>query len=476
MEFIEYTIGKLALEVKTGKTPPTSNPLYFEGEVNWFTPSDLKGQKFIEKSERTITELALEERKAFLYEPGTILISTIGDIGKACLITKPAASNQQLTGIVVDKEIIIPELFYYWILRSKKLLNNKANKAVISILNNKLLKQIKVSFPKSYEEQSKVVAQLNKIQELIDRRLKSIELLEEYSRSVFLEVFGDPVLDYKALIPFKEVLNNIRSGWSPPNVENVRRKNTEIAILKQSAISSRAFYPGEHKVLLNAENVDIDKKIIVEQNDLLFSRKNTPDYVGASGYVFENTDNLVIPDTIFKLVYNKDKVSGIYLYYLLNDENYKLKVQRIAKGSATSMKGISQTRLKELEIPLPDRDKQDSFEKHILKIQSLKKKYKLSLSFLRNLFEFTLQDSFGDEVIINEENIFEDLIKGFDVVELKKGQRVDYLLNWLKKDKKKERFSSLQKYYTAIDKLLQLLEDGTIEQSVIDNNIKLRTT
>ena len=139
MEFIEYTIGELALEIKTGKTPPTSNPEYFNGEIPWIGPSDLKGQKLAEDSERKISEIALEDNKAFLFQSGTVLISTIGDIGKTAIVKNPVTSNQQLTGILVNEDIILPELFYYWVRLNKRILENKANTSILSMLNNDLL-------------------------------------------------------------------------------------------------------------------------------------------------------------------------------------------------------------------------------------------------------------------------------------------------------------------------------------------------
>lgn len=109
MEFVEYTIGELALEIKTGKTPPTSNLEYFDGEIPWIGPADLKGQKFIEDSERKISKIALEDNKAFLFQSGTVLVATIGGIGKTTIVKKPVASNQQITGILVNEDIILPE-------------------------------------------------------------------------------------------------------------------------------------------------------------------------------------------------------------------------------------------------------------------------------------------------------------------------------------------------------------------------------
>ncbi|HTA27106.1 MAG TPA: restriction endonuclease subunit S, partial [Bacteroidia bacterium] len=116
MDFVEYTIGDISISLKTGKTPKTSNPEYFDGNILWACPSDFIGKKHITDTGRTITEVALEMHEASLYKPGTILISTIGEIGKVAIADKPISANQQITGIRVKDTIILPELFYYWII------------------------------------------------------------------------------------------------------------------------------------------------------------------------------------------------------------------------------------------------------------------------------------------------------------------------------------------------------------------------
>jgi type I restriction enzyme S subunit len=194
MEFVNYKIDDIIISIKTGKTPSTKERLYFDGDIPWITTSDLKGQKVLDYTEKTISKLALIENEAFTFEKNTVIVSTIGEIGKACIIKKPMACNQQLSGIVVNDNIIHPELFYYWLVKNQELLKFKANKAIISILNNKLLRSIPISFPKNLENQRKIIAQLDQIQNVIDLKIKTIEVYDKLSSFTTLLIGVDLIL------------------------------------------------------------------------------------------------------------------------------------------------------------------------------------------------------------------------------------------------------------------------------------------
>lgn len=472
MKFVEYAIGELALEVKTGKTPPTSNPEYFDGNIPWIGPSDLKGQKLVEDSERKISKIALEDNKAFLYQSGTVLISTIGDIGKTAIVKKSVASNQQLTGVLVNDDIILPELFYYWVRLNKRILEQKANTSVLSMLNNKLLKRVKVVFPKQFEDQYKIVGRLNRIQELIDKRVETTQLLDEHIRSVFLEMFGDPATSEIKKEKLGKLILDVIGGWSTSKTEKISRKSSnDYAILKQDSVSRRVFDPTRNKVLLGSPPRNI-ANILVEKGDVLFSRKNPQHLVGATVYVYNEQEKLIFPDTVFKIKCNEEILKGVYLTYLFNDQVFQLEVQRLSKGFANSMRGISQNKLLNLKIPLPDIEIQKKFEEFIFKTESIREKLESSLEELRYLFQVTVQSAFSPESQINEEEIFESLLPTFTKEDLKQGNRLKHLLKWI--DSKDPRFSEFQFYNLAWDKLRELLEDGSIEQVLDKNEIKLK--
>ena len=126
MSFVKHTVGDIVKVIKSGKTPPSSILEYFDGDVNWFTPSDLGENKSLSNSKRKVSNFAVKDKKVPLFEKHTILISTTGSlIGKVGILEKSASFNQQITGVIVYADIINYELFYYWIKLNKVVLEKK---------------------------------------------------------------------------------------------------------------------------------------------------------------------------------------------------------------------------------------------------------------------------------------------------------------------------------------------------------------
>lgn len=205
--------------IKTGKTPPSKVTEYFEGDVNWFTPGDFKGNKYLLSSERKISQKAIADKKAFFFPKDSVLLNCIGDIGKVGVIAEKAASNQQIT-CLKPKPFLNVDYLYYWILKNKALLENLGNNAVVPILNNRQLGTAKIPLPP--------LATQKKIAEILDaadaHRQKTKQLLTKYdelAQSIFLEMFGDPVTNPKGweVVKFSEVgkLDRGKSKHRPRN-------------------------------------------------------------------------------------------------------------------------------------------------------------------------------------------------------------------------------------------------------------------
>jgi type I restriction enzyme S subunit len=86
-------LNDIAEFIKTGKTPPTSQTQYFDGQVNWYTPGDFNNGKKLNTSKRTLTQIALDDKKAITFPEDTLLITCIGDIGKIGITQENCSSN-----------------------------------------------------------------------------------------------------------------------------------------------------------------------------------------------------------------------------------------------------------------------------------------------------------------------------------------------------------------------------------------------
>lgn len=467
MEFVENTIGELALEVKTGKTPPTSNLEYFDGDIQWLSPADLQGQKTVENSERKISQLAIDDKKGFLFKPETILISTIGEhIGKLCLVEQPVASNQQLTGVLVKSKIILPELLYYWLRLNRRILENKANRATIPMLNNKLLKRIKVVFPKNIEDQRKIVGRLNKIQELIDKRVETIQMLDDFIRSVFLEMFLERSTqsEYIRLNESNGVLSTTYGTAKKANDDGIG-----IPVLRMGNIS---FY-GE--ILLDdikwaQLKANEEDKLKLENRNVLFNRTNSPELVGKIA-VWNKGEGYTYAGYLIKLELDENILNPYYLASFFNSDFGKTVLKSKARLSG-NLANISATTLLKQLFYLPPIQEQNHFENIYLKVENQKEECWSQLTELRTLFQSELQSAFDLEIQIDEDEVFESLLQNFSIEELKHGNRLKHLLKWI--NCKEPQFSQFKSYDLAWDRLRELLEDGSIEQVLDKNEIKLK--
>lgn len=396
MKFITKSIGELSMTIKTGKTPPTKNDAYFNGDIPWYTPGDLGGINFLAGSKRTITALALEDRKANLFVKNTVLLSCIGDIGKVGMVAKPSSSNQQITGIKLRKEID-PLFFVLWCKRHKKIFEGKARNAVVPILNNKILSSIKISYPENIDDQIRIAHLLNKVEGLIAQRKQNLQQLDDLLKSVFLDLFGDPVRNEKGWEhkPCNKVVINIQSGTSYGGEEKEHLENDEYGVLKISSVTPGWFNSTEFKAVKKSV---INKPLkFVQQGDFLFSRANTIELVAACCIVEGEHPNLFIPDKLWLLSF-AEVVIPQYFNFLLKNESFRNLVRKKASGGHDSMLNVSMKKFRSLSIPVPSLKLQTKFASIAEKVEGIKLHYQQSLIELENLYGTLSQQAFKGEL------------------------------------------------------------------------------
>lgn len=159
--------------MSTGTTPPSDRTEFYGGPIQWYTPGDLKYQKQLGASSRTLTEFAVSERKARIFEPGTVLLVAIGgSLGKVALTHERCSANQQITGIRFSEEAL-PEYGFWWMRGLGKDLLAAAPQATLPIINQERIGEFKISIP-PLAEQRRIVSELDALQAEVDT-LKSLQ-------------------------------------------------------------------------------------------------------------------------------------------------------------------------------------------------------------------------------------------------------------------------------------------------------------
>lgn len=259
------------------------------------------------------------------------------------------------------------------------------------------LERIKLPLP-PLSEQARIVHLLGKVEGLIAQRKQQLVQLDALLRSVFLEMFGDPVRNEKGWekVQFSKLLDRIESGTSP-KCEAREATTDEWGVLKLGAVTSCTFDATKNKALPHGVSPSVHHEVAA--GDLLFTRKNTHELVAACAYVRETRPRLLMPDLIFRLVFKDTaKVNRIFIWKLLTNNSQRKAIQSLATGAAGSMPNISKANLKAVRLPMPPLPLQDQFAAIVEKIESTTALYRATLTDLETLYAALGQSAFKGEL------------------------------------------------------------------------------
>jgi len=130
---------------------------------------------------------------------------------------------------------------------------------------------------------------------------------------------------------------------------------------------------------------------------------NTPQLVGACGYVAEDAKGYFLPDRLWQVINSKpEKYDFRWLNYLLNQYRYKNAIHAVATGTSNSMKNISKERLLEIRIPRPSIEEQKFIVKAISDIEALIYDLEKLIKKKQNIFTGTMQSLLSGKIRISD--------------------------------------------------------------------------
>lgn len=179
------------------------------------------------------------------------------------------------------------------------------------------------------------------------KRQAAIILLDQLAQSIFREKFGDPVANDRGwpLVKVADFIQGFESGKSIAEAS----EGSNYRILKVSAVTLGIFDPLESKpVSLSYSPL---RSHIVRDGDLLFSRANTSELVGATAFVSDPPENLLLPDKLWRFVWQSpNRVDPVFVHYLFQQPEFRGIVSQRATGTSGSMKNISQATKEKLSF------------------------------------------------------------------------------------------------------------------------------
>lgn len=232
--WFSHKIGELG-RVVTGKTPPSTKPEFFDGDIPFLTPSDMSDTNRDVQAERFVSD-AWDAKQRQLLPAGSICVVCIGaTIGKVCMTNRPSHTNQQVNSIIPDKGKFDPKFVFYSMRTLGPELRARAAGAATPILNKSAFAEVEISAP-SLATQRRIASILGAYDDLIEVNRRRVAILEEMARGLFEEWFvrfrfpghesvpmvatsEGPLPQGWSRAPLEEVCLSIKSGSTPSRKE-----------------------------------------------------------------------------------------------------------------------------------------------------------------------------------------------------------------------------------------------------------------
>ena len=240
----------------------------------------------------------------------------------------------------------------------------------------------------SEEIQSKIVIKLNKISFIIRKREELLKLYDQLARSLFIEMFGDPIYNSKnwQVVQIGDIAKDVRYGTSNPAVEGGK-----YPYLRMNNITVDGKLDlGDLKYIDISDN-ELEK-YVVRKGDLLFNRTNSIELVGKTT-TFDLNEDMIIAGYIIRVRLNNQMLPEVLSQYM-NLEVIKSKLRDMAKG-AVNQANINAQELQSIRVYLPDIDIQKKFVKIKYKLDKSKLAVKKSLEELEILKKSLMQKYFA---------------------------------------------------------------------------------
>ena len=175
-------------DIVGGGTPSTSNPEYWDGDIDWYAPAEMEGQRYAVGSVKKITELGLQKSSAKILPAGrTILFTSRAGIGKMAILRRPAATNQGFQSIVL-KDDTNPYFIYSMGSEIKKKAEGIASGSTFLEISGKMLGNLEIAMPSS-QEQERIACYFENLDDLITLHQRKLEKLKNIKKACLDRMF-----------------------------------------------------------------------------------------------------------------------------------------------------------------------------------------------------------------------------------------------------------------------------------------------
>lgn len=238
----------------------------------------------------------------------------------------------------------------------------------------------------SVEEQKQIAKTLDKANELIELRKESITKLDTLAKSIFIDMFGDPVSNPKG---WETILLNdigIWKGGGTPSRTNSDYFSGDIPWITTVSLGNLYIDESNAVELITNEAISKSSTKLIPKNSIIIGTR-----VGV-GKVSINKVGICTNQDIISITNIHKNFNNIFIVFFIKSYN---EVLNTFKRGAT-IQGITSANLKNIDLINPPIELQNKFAKIIEKIEEQKSLYEKELEKLEENFQALLQKSFQE--------------------------------------------------------------------------------
>ena len=316
----EKCLGQIG-EFIGGGTPDTSISEYWDGEIQWFTPTEIKERNLF-KSKRTITEKGLYNSSAKLLPQGALLITTRATIGDIGIANIPCATNQGFQSLLTyDSEVNF--FWYYWFIQHKNELISKASGSTFPEIGKTEIVKILTLRPKK-KEQQKIASCLSSLDDIITAQSQKLETLKAHKKGLMQQLFpaeGETVPKLR----FSEFRK--AGKWKKKTLKEVSKLISEKAgDRKYTLMSINAGIGLVSQIEKFGREIAGDaykNYIVIHKEDFAYNKSSTKFYPEGQIAMLENAEIGAVPNSIFTCFrVNLELIFPFFLKYLFEGNNH----------------------------------------------------------------------------------------------------------------------------------------------------------
>jgi len=332
----------------SGGTPSTQQPEFWNGSIPWATPTDItKNGKFIDKTEKTISEKGLKNSSATLLPINSILMTSRATIGARCINLVPMTTNQGFKSFVCNKSEINYEFLYYLIEILHKDFIALASGSTFLEISKKSIDSFLVDLP-PLPEQKKIAEILSTWDEAIEFNEKLLDTEKQQKRVYVSYIYTKRhVTDIENVKKFEKLGKHL--------VEKTERNKDELINDVLSVSNTRGFVLQSAQFEREIASKDKKNYKVVRKDQFAYnpSRVN----VGSIDQLSERDSGIISP--MYVVFQCKDSIKGRYLYHFLKSDYFLRLIPRFTQGSVRD--SLSFDGLCEMKIHIPSIEKQTKY-------------------------------------------------------------------------------------------------------------------